>query len=237
MDLLALVQSAHYEAKQPGSPPDTVAGVSGRAADIVRWVIDAWNDIQRDSDGRWKWLRRDFTLDTVADTQSYTYADCTDVTAAVAIDRFRGWEVDEDEQPFIYLVSDGKSTEREIPFWPWSDFRRTYVRATHTSAVPACLAIDAADNLLLGPTPDDVYRITGNYWRSNQTLADDADIPEMPSDYHMLIVYRALEKYGYNVIAQETLARVRAEGTPLYDALVENQWHGRFRMRLPGPIA
>ena len=59
----------------------------------------------------------------------------------------------------------------------------------------------------------------------------------MPSDYHMLIVYRALLKYAYDSVSQEVLARAKTEGTPLYDSLVLNQWYGRFRIQLPEPLA
>lgn len=237
MDLLALVQSLHYEAKLPGSPPAAVTGQTGRAADLVRWAIEAWNDIQRDKDGRWKWLRSEFTLDTTADTQSYAFTACTDVAAAAAISRFRAWDTDFENQPFIYLVSDGKATERELPFDPWNEFRNLYVRATHTAAPPSQISVDYADKLFLGPTPDLVYRVTGHYWKSNQILAVAADVPEMPADYHMLIVYRALVKYGYTAVAQEILARAQTEGTQLYDSLVENQWYGRFRIQFPPALA
>lgn len=237
MNLLAIVQSLHYEAKLPGSPSSTVVGQSGRFADLVRWAVEAWHDIQRDRDGRWKWLRGDWTLDTAADTQTYVYGDCTDVDAAAPITRFSAWDFDEDEPPFIYLVSEGKAAERELPIAGWSDFRSLYVRGTHTSARPGLITADASDTLHFGPTPNGIYRVTGNYWKSIQTLAIDADIPEMPDEYHMLIVYRALLKYGYNTVAQEVLARARTEGAPIYDALLENQWYGRFRMRLPGPLA
>ena len=237
MELLDLVQSLHYEAKQPGSPPDAVTGQTGRAADLVRWAIEAYNDIQREKDGRWKWLRSDWTVNTVADTASYAYGVITDVAAAAVITRFRAWDLDEESPPFIYLVSDGVATEGELPITPWHDFRRMYVLATHTAAPPSQMSVDPADTIYLGPTPDDIYTVSGSYWKSNQALAADADVPEMPADYHMLIVYRALLKYAYNAVSQEVLARARTEGTPLYDALVLNQWYGRFRIRWPAALA
>ena len=237
MDLLALVKSLHYEAKQPGSPPATVAGQSGRAADLVRWAIEAYNDIQREKDSRWKWLRSDWSLNTAAADADYASGECTDVADVAAITRFLAWELDDEEPPFIYLVSDGVATERELPIAHWQEFRRLYVRATHTAASPAQISVDPADTLFFGPTPDDIYRVTGSYWKSIQELAVDADEPEMPANYHMLIVYRALLKYAYNVVGQEILARARTEGTPLYDALILNQWYGRFRIRLPAALA
>ncbi len=237
MNLLAIVQSMHYEAKLPGAAPDAVTAQTGRSADLVRWCIEAYNDIQRDRDGKWKWLRRSFTVDTVANTASYAYGDCTDVLAAVVIDRFRGWDLDEREPPLIYLSSDGASTEKELGVSDWRAFRNLYVRATHTASYPGAVAFDAADNLYLGPKPDAVYRVTGDYWRGNQTLAADGDTPEMPTDYHPLIVYRALVKYAYNAVSHETLARAKAEGALILEALVLNQAYSRFSLSLPDSLA
>ncbi len=237
MELLELVQSLHYEAKFPGSPPDAVTGQSGRAADLVRWAIEAYNDIQREKDSRWKWLRSDWTLNTVDGTQSYATGAVTDVGDDAVITRFLAWDLDDENPPFIYLVSEGQATERELALDHWNDFRRQYVRATHTAAAPSFLSHDPADSLFFGPKPDGIYTVTGSYWKSIQALAADADEPEMPANFHMLIVYRALLKYGYNIVAQEILARARTEGQALYDALVLNQWYGRNRLRLPGPLA
>ncbi len=237
MELLELVQSLHYEAGQPGSPPDAVTGQSGRAADLVRWAIEAYNDIQRDKDGRWKWLRSDWYVDTVDGTQSYAPSDCKEASTDDAISRFRAWDLDDENPPFIYLSSEGVATENELAVGYWPDFRRLYVKATHTSAKPAQMSVDVADNILFGPKPNGVYRVSGSYWKNNQALAVDADEPEMPSDYHMLIVYRALIKYGYDVVKPETLARARVEGGAIWSALVLNQWYGRFRLQLPPALA
>jgi len=237
VDLLNLVQTLHYEAKLPGSPPDAVTGQVGRSADLVRWTIEAWNDIQRDQDGRWKWLRSDWTLDTVASTASYAPAAVTDVDDAAVISRFKAWDMDEEEQPFIYLVSEGKLTERELVIYPWMEFRGVYVRGVNTPAYPGVISVKPDDTLYVGPPPDGVYRITGTYWKGLQQMAVDDDIPEMPSDYHMLIVYRALFKYAYNVVGQEILAWANTEGETLLDALVLNQWYGRHRMRWAKALA
>jgi hypothetical protein len=237
MNFLEAVQSLHYESKLPGSPPASVVGQTGRAADLVRWTAEAWNDIQRERDGKWKWLRAGFTLDTTASDPSYTYGDCTDVATAVAITRFRAWDLDWREPTLIYLVSEGEATERELCIEDWPIFRSRYVRATHTDAPPSTISSDAANVLYLGPTPDGVYRVTGDYWRSNQALAENEDTPEMPADYHMLIPYRALTKYAYNTVGHEVLARARAEGVPMYEALVLNQAYSRFSMTLAGALA
>lgn len=239
MELLALVQSLHIEAKLPGTPPSAVTGQTGRAADLVRWTIEAYNDIQRDRDGKWNWLRAEWTLDTVADTASYApdVLPVKDVATDAAITRFRAWDLDTRSPPFIFLVSDGKATERELLIADWTYFRHLYVRGVHTAAPPCHVAADQADDLLLGPTPDGIYRLTGDYWRSNQVLAADDDVPEMPSDYHMLIVYRAIVKYAYSVVGHEILARAKGEGTPLLSALELNQGYSRRSFSTAGPLS
>lgn len=237
MNLLGIVQALHQEAKLAGSAPTGVAGQTGRAADLVRWAIEAWNDIQRDRDGKWKWMRSDFTLDTVAGTASYAYTDCKDVGDNATIARFRRWDLDKRQPPLIYLSADGKATEREMFVDEWSHFRSVYRRGTHTASYPGSITTDWADNLHVGPKPDAVYRVTGNYWKSNQILADDDDIPEMPADYHFMIVYRAIVKYAYNNVSHAILARAKAEGVPLYDALSLNQAYSRFSLSVAGALA
>ncbi|MCH8134449.1 MAG: hypothetical protein IIB77_00550 [Proteobacteria bacterium] len=237
MNLLGIVQALHNEAKLTGSAPTGVAGQAGRAADLVRWAIEAWNDIQRDRDGKWNWLRGDFYVDTIAGTASYASTDCKDKVTSAAITRFRAWDLDSREPPLIFLSSDGKGTEREMFIDDWAHFRYLYLRGTHTASYPGSVVTDVLNNLHIGPKPDAVYRITGNYWKSNQTLVDDDDIPEMPADYHFMIVYRAIVKYAYNTVSHEILARAQADGAPMYDALALNQAYSRFSFSVADALA
>jgi hypothetical protein len=237
VNTLEIVEALHREAKLPGSAPSTIIDQSGRAADLAAWTIEAWNDIQRERAGQWNWLRRTFTLPLVANTASYAYGAATDVEAAAVISRFRGWDLNPREPVLIYLTADGQVSERELFPLPWPDFRYRYVRSTHTADYPNTVAVDTNRKLYFGPTPNDAYTVRGNYWRSNQTLALDADEPEMPEDYHMLIVYRAMLKYGYNAIAPDVLARVSKEGTDLYEALVNDQAYSRHSLSVAGPLA
>lgn len=229
MNLLQIVQALHREAKLPGTAPTALTGLSGRAADLLAWSIEAWNDIQRDHDGQWKWLRGEFTIATVADTIKYTHPG--------GGSRFRAWDLDLREPPLIYLDADGEATERELVIVPWQHFRRTYLRGTHTAAYPSSISADWRENLFLGPTPDALYRVSGYYWKSNQTLALATDEPEMPADYHMAIVYRALLKYAYDVVGAEILAKATTFGNPLYNSLVENQGYNRYSISLAGALA
>ena len=237
MNLLGIVQSLHYEAKLAGSAPSGVAGQTGRSADLVRWAIEAYNDIQRDKDGKWKWLRGDWYFDTVADTASYAPGAVNDTDTTAIITRFRAWDLDTRELPLIFLSADGQATQREMLIKDWRDFRYIYLRGTHTAGYSGDIAAKVDNKLFLGPTPNDVYRVTGTYWKSIQELVVDADTPEMPADFHMAIVYRALVKYGYNSVSPELLARAEVDGKILWESLVNNQSYSRYSWSTNGPLA
>jgi len=237
LNLLTIVQSLHHEAKLAGSAPAAVTGQTGRAADLVRWAIEAYNDIQRDRDGKWNWLRGDWYVDTVASTASYAYTDVNDAVTAAAITRFRAWDLDEREPPLIYLSSAGQATERELAVYEFREFRYQYIRATHTAAYPGAITVKVDNTLHLGPTPDAVYRVTGTYWKDTQELALDADIPEMPANFHMAIVYRALVKYGFDSVSPEVLSRAEVDGKSIWESLVNNQGYSKFSLSTNGPLA
>lgn len=238
MNRLALVQALFRESRLPGTAPASTASQSGRNGDLVAWIDEAWNEIQRSHNGRWRWLRRAFTVDTVADDDDYAYSEVTDVAASAAISRFRDWDLDPDEPPLIYLTSDGISTQGEMVPLSWRDFRDMYGIGSVTSGYPRHISADPARTLRLGVPPDAIYTVTGNYWRGNQTLAVDGDEPEMPDDYHMLVVWQAITNYAYDVVAAEVLAKARAKGPPLWDALVENQHMGvTMTLGTGGPLA
>ena len=238
MLFLPIVQALHREAKLPGAPPATVVGQIGRAADLVAWAAESYNDIQRENDGKWRWLLSQFTFAASGGGNSYPTIVISDTIHGGFISvRFRAFEIDERNKPFIYQASEGIATERELPHCEYALFRSRYLRAAHTYAPPSCYTVDPLNNFLLGPTPDTDYALRGPYWRSNQTLAADDDEPEMPADYHMLIVWNALINYGYNEVANEVLSKAIARGAPIHDALMLNQAYSRFSWGMPNALA
>lgn len=231
MDFLALVKALHREAKLPGSAPDTVAGQSGRAADLVEWIKEAYLDIQREKDGKWNWLFFSGGTTVAAGDDSVAVDD-------FALIAFNRWATEDEMPARIFRTSVGSTERRIIPFLKFDEFYPKYFVGPVTDAMPVEYSINPQnDYIFLGPGPAEEVFFAIWYWKGYQTLADDDDEPDMPEDYHMLIVYRAMVKYGYNVIAQELLARATAEGAPLYNALVLRQWHGRTTLDLPAALA
>lgn len=223
---LQLAQKLRQEIEIPGTGPTAVTGQLGQLKRVVDWTRDAYRDIQVRHMGApmWRWLRGEFTFDTVIGDDTYLFGELTDDDTGVAIARFSRWMVNDVENPpRAHLKSGGIGGQYRLVFLPWHYYKQIYRIGIFQSSSPIHITVDPKNRLLLGPKPSDVYVVKGDYLRSAQILAADGDVPEMPSDYHELIVYWAMRKYGANAVAAELLARANTEGMQLMRALEANQ--------------
>jgi hypothetical protein len=175
-----------------GTSPSTVVAQTGRLGKIVNWTNTAWTDIQLDR-SEWRWMRKELEEDLVASTQRYSASD-------LSVTSFQKWLVTGDyneDRWSLYVTADGVETEGPIHFLAWDDFYTTQLRGTPPSeGRPRYFSIDDSEKLVFSPVPDVAYTLRGLYRKGVQTLAVDADTPEMPAAYHMLIVWEALKLLG-----------------------------------------
>lgn len=234
---LQLCQAAVRECRispDPTTALSTTSGQVGQLGRIVNHVIQAWTEIQA-AHSNWRWMRSTFTLSTTADDGSYAYTDCTDSISAATISRFRRWILDDyEDPPKIYLSDTGVGGETFLTWITWEQFKVLYQFGTQTSQFPAHISVDPNNNIRLGPAPNDTYVVTGDYQKSAQVLSDDADTPDLPTEFENVIVYRAMEKHALSGPKPELLARADREGGRLYRALENDQLP---EIRLGGPLA
>lgn len=236
MNFLQICQRTASECGVAGVSPSSVVSQSGDNLRIVNWCATAWDEIQG-WHFNWRWMRSRFTFDTTASDDTYEYGDATDVLTAAAIDRFARWWVLDEEgyyNIFCYLTSAGVGTQSRLPFIAWSSFRQTYKLGSQNNGYPAWVTVDPQNNLVFGPVPDDTYTISGEYQRGRQVLSVDADEPDMPSQYHMLIVYMAMQKFGAFRAAPEVMNRGIYEGSRLRRQLEIDQLP---QLVMAGPLA
>jgi hypothetical protein len=233
---LELVQDLFAEVDlTSASSPTTLVGATGEIASLARWVKTAWTEIQGRNGGTWRFLRRDFTFQTVSGTDTYAYGSVTDVDAAAVISRFRRWHVNDPNNPAkCYLTSSGIGTQYWLRYLAWESFQTLYKIGTQNNSTPAHITVNPQDELVLGPKPNGIYTVTGEFYRSAQVLSANSDTPEMHSDYHSLIVYKAMEKYGAANAAQEVMYRGEKEGGAIMKQLEATQRQG---IRRAGPMA
>lgn len=184
----------------------------------MTWIADSYTELQQEHP--WRWLRKSFTVNTVADDGEYAFGDCTDTETSAVISRFSAWYPNTFK---AYLSSGGVGGEYELHWVPWDTFRRRYRYGTQTSSTPNHVSEDPTRKFVLGPKPNAVFVVSGDFQKGPQTLALDADEPEMPSQFHKVIVYDALIRYGFNRVAPEALQYAQTEGSRLMSALKRDQ--------------
>lgn len=189
--------------------PDATSGQTGRLGQIVKWVNAAWLDIQTRSND-WKFMRSSFSVSTTASDGKYAITDCTDTvsSAALTTDGFRDWCR---ESFKLYLTSAGSGTETDLLFIDYQDWYERYNIGQQSDSYPNQFTIDHDMGILLAPKPGDIYTLRGEYMKAATALDGDDDTPELPAEYRMAIVYRAMMKYGRYSGATEVFTDGQAE--------------------------
>ena len=203
MNFLDLVKRLHQECGVSGSQPSTTVGQIGEMKRLVDWTATAWTEIQ-EKRPNWNWMQAAFSFDTTAGDYEYTPAD-------VGIDTtFANWKIDSLRS---YLKASGVGSEIFMTPLTYDQFRNYYLFSTRRTSLsqPLELAVAPNKNLLVGPTPADVYTIVGEYYKLPVVLSADADIPDLPARFHMAIVYRAMMDYGMYEAAPEVINRAETK--------------------------
>lgn len=208
MTFLQLAARLRQEVGGSGTGPTSVTSQVGEYKRFVDWIATADEDIQRKSN-QWRFMRSGFTVATVADTAAYTYGSCTDTTSSAAISSFREWVKDSFK---IYLTSGGVAGETDLSYIDYQSWYDIYNTGTQTSSYPVDFTILNNRSFSLGPKPNAVYTVTGEYMKAVTTMTAASDVPLYPEEYHMLPVYRAMMDHGSYIGGPE----VEARGTRKY---------------------
>jgi hypothetical protein len=202
---------------------------------VVKWVREAWTEIQISEVG-WRFLRKRFaSTAVVANTAEYT-------PATLGITDFGRWLVADSRQSdeyndglTLYRASLGVSDEGALRVIDWDMFQRRYGRGVQTPGRPTEVSVAPDNELWLGPTPDAAFTLRGPYERTAQVLTANSDIPLCPERFHNVIKFHALMKLARFDEALVARAGAEAEYRPLLRALKRDQLpQPRW---LPAPLA
>ena len=234
MNFLELCQAVARESGTVGNlgEPSSVESQTGRLARIVHWTRDAYSRIQLES-ADWRWMRA-----TLSGGEVITGAR-TVSAGALGLTRFRRWVYRSNRAPSGITLYDndiGRSDEGHLLFEPWESFYDTYMVGgqAETTGKPVVGSVSPARELAFYPLPDKAYRVSCQYQKSAQSLAANTETPEMPEDYHMAIVYRALTLMLEYDEAFAQIAYFGNEYSSIMDKLREEQLP---RVTLAGPLA
>lgn len=213
MNYLQLCQKTAQECGVSGTI-STTTGQVGSLGRIVSWVGDSWNDLQIQHDD-WDWMRSSNLLGggvsfvTVAGQASYPLGTGAG-TVGVAVDSFGKWDLGTFR---CYPTSVGVSGEMsldDVLFDVWRDaYMMGAMRSVQTR--PVAIAVGSNQSLNLGPPPNDLYTITGDYFTAPNVMTADTDLPTgLPLRFHDLIVYMAMMQYAGYESAPEVMSRALA---------------------------
>ena len=207
-------------AKKAGIPSDTITDVAtetGEADRVVDWVRDVWSDIQTLQNGEWKFLHSEYTKSTVASTQDYEF---------LTADSIQSFDLD---SFYYYLTADGSNTRRKLRYVEYKDFKNQYTDFT-TENTPSAITVTPTNSLRLYPIPDAVYTIEADAFSVPQQLAVNADVPIVPSNFHMMIVWKALIDYAGYEEAGAIFSHAAMRFDELYNQLLWQQKYEREMM-------
>ncbi len=212
MNFLQLVQRLARECGVPGTGPSTTVGQTGESGRLVNWTNTAWNDIQT-AHQDWDWMRTTATWTTTQAQPTYT-----PTQAGIASGTFGMWA------PYTfrcYETASGTNSEMFLSWMPYEVWRNTYLFGAlrQSYSRPTQMTIAPDKSVALGPIPVSGYTITGDYFTAPLDMSADADIPALPTQYHMAIVYRAMMFYGAFEAAQEVYANGEREFAKLMNRI------------------
>lgn len=175
---LELVQDLHRDCNVGGTSPTSASfatGLTGVASRLKAWVKDS--DIEIKSKWfNWKFLWADSSITTVNGTSTYS--------APTGLGIY-------DKETFL-IGTDALAVVE------YREFKETLRGTTVSNAKPTLAVILPDNRIRLWPTPDAVYTVTYEYYKSAvaSTLAVHGDESVIPTAFHKVLYYSAMLKYA-----------------------------------------
>jgi hypothetical protein len=187
MNFLELTQRLSRECGVDKTGPFTTVNQVGEARRLADWISDANLYIEAlRSD--WGWKFKAFSFPTVASQAIYTPAQC-------GITSFGHFD---ESSIRNYDTAAGIASEIEMDCISYQSWRAEHdlgsLKLQQTR--PSAVAVTPDNSIAIGPYPASGYTVTGLYYNKPQNLVADLDVPGMPDQFHMLIVWKAAQRYG-----------------------------------------
>lgn len=190
----------------------TLPALTGQMLRVANWVSDAWRDLQME-DRDWRWMRRQ----TIADVTSpggvgYTPTQMG-VPANVGVSRWwregprsdgtGGYKV----RAYLPAVPGNEWPVHELSY---DNFAARFMVGEQRPAAPQFWAEAPNGDFLVGPPPDQAYKVRADYVRAPQELVRaDNTVPELPAKFHWMIMWRALFQHGGFEAAPDVVERAK----------------------------
>ena len=200
MTFLEMLERLRVECGVSGQPITNVATVTGEHLRLKNWLQQANLAIQSESNGLWEFLRAESSHTIPVNGSLLNIAEWS--AGVVHL-----WKVDEFR---IAPFNTSRAQSTEMQYAPYDTFRNGVGLSVTPAGKPMYFTIRRSDQaIIVAPAADAQYTLYFDYWLRPVGIDDNADVPILPPDYHMLPVYRAMIDYGFYEAAPEVLNRAQ----------------------------
>lgn len=221
---LELTQTTRLLCGMQGVGPSSVTAAQGVEGVLVRFVRDAYVDIQNMRED-FRWMEAAQSFSTIADQDEYNMQEIFGVSSP-PLKKYQ-------KPSFIITNSAGK--KNYLAFVERNVLEARYLNNTQTK-LPIQYTIDPpTNNLILKSTPDGVYNVDFRYQKSPEILSLDAQVPALPLSFHNLIVYKATEKMAIYLGVPEIFREYSTEVAKMSGQLMRMELP-KMRMSAPSLV-
>ena len=196
MNYLQLAQRLRQESGVPGTGPASVKDQTKFDLQLVNWIATAYEDVQN-MHPRWRFLQEDFSFVMTIGKRNYTAVEA-------GITDLETWK-DDYYGGFRRYLQTNASDEQAIQPLDWETYRLNYLFGTNRTASgqPSIFSVKPNNSIDFYQVPNQEYNIDGEYFKQPDIMVENTDTPVFPSQFHMIIVWRALMFYGAYDAADE----------------------------------
>jgi len=226
VNFLALAQRLHRESLRSGAGPVAISGSTKEVLRLFDWINDAWYDLQVEARD-WKWMRRECDAALVIGQHAYT-------AASLGLTGLRKWMPPSRTRTARVYPTASASNVTEMVYWPdYDEFIRRQIDVPASNGAPQMWTISPTEEILIAPAPDAAYKLKAAYTSTPYRMVIETDAPDMPEDFHLLLVWRALMELASTDAASEVYVRAKANHDAIRSALILDQgprWAMRGRV-------
>jgi hypothetical protein len=207
---LELCRSVRLLSGMQGTGPADVSTVIGVEAQIVRYVRDAYIDIQN--------LRDSFPF--LEDSKSFITSISVDTYTAPTIFITAVPDLKKYQDNSFFVTVDG--IKYPLIKMDRNEMELRYLNDTSVGPPSHYCIIEKDNSIQIKPIPDKNYSISFRYWKNPEILSTENQVPILPLSFHQLIVYKALEKLSIYLSAPEVYREYALETTKMLGQLMRH---------------
>lgn len=209
MNRIELIRALRQEAGISGSGPASSAGAAGQTKELVDRIDNSWLDIQRLTLWSWMWEQAQVTIN-----------EGESLSAATGVPARR------------YIVDSMRDAAGWLEYCPWDDFRATF--PTVGAGQSRVWSVRPDTKIAVSAVaPAGGRTLTVERYRVPVAFTDDADVPALPQEFHMLIVWLALRRMAAFDEAGSRYQTAEREYTKMLRQLMAEQ---TTQIELGGPL-